>query len=243
MKIRNGFVSNSSSSSFIVAFPKKPETENELKDILFGKGYTIEEEYKNTYHDEKPTIDFICKGLLKDLYDNNDYSEESLNQLFKDRIENELYYCTERDYEDGVISYKKFPDENLREFLFTNYKIASELLGAYLDFEKEKLKLIKLQDKVYYELKDLQEKDHTAYLKIYDEKTNEFKKRLNLEEKEIVYEAILERCVEEDIKFFKKETTDNFIFIHEYSDHDHFGSIIEYGDIFRKLPYVCISHH
>lgn len=29
MKKRNGFVSNSSSSSFIVTFPKKPENKNE----------------------------------------------------------------------------------------------------------------------------------------------------------------------------------------------------------------------
>ena len=37
MKIRSGFVSNSSSSSFIVAFPKKPTTENELSDMMFPK--------------------------------------------------------------------------------------------------------------------------------------------------------------------------------------------------------------
>ena len=35
MKIRNGFVSNSSSSSFVVAFPKMPKDVQELKQILF----------------------------------------------------------------------------------------------------------------------------------------------------------------------------------------------------------------
>ena len=35
MKIRQGFVSNSSSSSFIVAFPKKPESSDELKKMMF----------------------------------------------------------------------------------------------------------------------------------------------------------------------------------------------------------------
>jgi len=36
MKIRNGFVSNSSSSSFVVALPKQPKNVKELKEMLFG---------------------------------------------------------------------------------------------------------------------------------------------------------------------------------------------------------------
>lgn len=36
MRARLGFVSNSSSSSFIVAFKEKPKTKEELKKILFG---------------------------------------------------------------------------------------------------------------------------------------------------------------------------------------------------------------
>ncbi len=36
MKIRNGFVSNSSSSSFIVAFPRKPKNARDVQTILFG---------------------------------------------------------------------------------------------------------------------------------------------------------------------------------------------------------------
>jgi len=36
MKIRNGFVSNSSSSSFVVGFNPVPETKEELKEMLWG---------------------------------------------------------------------------------------------------------------------------------------------------------------------------------------------------------------
>jgi hypothetical protein len=38
MKTRKGFVSNSSSSSFIVGFEKKPESEEEMHDVLFPDG-------------------------------------------------------------------------------------------------------------------------------------------------------------------------------------------------------------
>ena len=36
MKIRNGFVSNSSSSSFIVAFPEKPKSVEHVQQMMFG---------------------------------------------------------------------------------------------------------------------------------------------------------------------------------------------------------------
>jgi len=41
MKIRNGFVSNSSSSSFIVSFPKEPKSVDDVKNLLFN----VDQEY------------------------------------------------------------------------------------------------------------------------------------------------------------------------------------------------------
>ena len=41
MKIRTAFVSNSSSSSFVVAWPKKPETIEETKGMMFADNYSI----------------------------------------------------------------------------------------------------------------------------------------------------------------------------------------------------------
>jgi len=47
MKIRNGFVSNSSSSSFIVAFEKIPESISELNEMLFGDSTIFQDPYED----------------------------------------------------------------------------------------------------------------------------------------------------------------------------------------------------
>lgn len=51
MKIRRDFVTNSSSSSFVVSFDKIPTDYHELKTMLFGS-----DEYFNTYNETIPTI-------------------------------------------------------------------------------------------------------------------------------------------------------------------------------------------
>jgi hypothetical protein len=62
MKLRKGFVSNSSSSSFIVVFPKKPDTVEELYDMMFPRGLTELEYYETTL-----TTKEISKRVLKEL--------------------------------------------------------------------------------------------------------------------------------------------------------------------------------
>lgn len=47
MKIRKGFVSNSSSSSFIVSLDRKPESARELQRVLFGSEECFNHPYEN----------------------------------------------------------------------------------------------------------------------------------------------------------------------------------------------------
>lgn len=63
MKIRHGFVSNSSSSSFIVAFPHKPKSAAELQEMLFGN----EEMYSSPYEDMQWTAQTIAEVVWRDL--------------------------------------------------------------------------------------------------------------------------------------------------------------------------------
>jgi hypothetical protein len=70
MKVRNGFVSNSSSSSFLVAFPRKPKNVNEVKEILFSPG---QNDYPNPFvygMDDKDTfwpVDQVAKIVWNDI--------------------------------------------------------------------------------------------------------------------------------------------------------------------------------
>jgi hypothetical protein len=64
MKIRTGFVSNSSSSSFVIAFPHKPKDAEDLKKMLFGKQEWFYTGY--SYGDED--TDVPTQGLAESVF-------------------------------------------------------------------------------------------------------------------------------------------------------------------------------
>ena len=62
MQVRCGFVSNSSSSSFVVAFPHKPESVGDLKETMFGKQ---EWHYDWISEEDVPTLPIVEKVFAK----------------------------------------------------------------------------------------------------------------------------------------------------------------------------------
>ena len=71
MKIRNGFVSNSSSSSFIVSFPKKMKSLEDVKNALFPDGKTFSlEEYNWNGPSGWIQPDTIADEVWKDIQNN-----------------------------------------------------------------------------------------------------------------------------------------------------------------------------
>lgn len=67
MKIRNGFVSNSSSSSFIVSFKKEPKSVEDVKNALFNVG---QEYFNNPYsygESEAYSVQKVAETVWEDI--------------------------------------------------------------------------------------------------------------------------------------------------------------------------------
>jgi hypothetical protein len=102
MKIRTSFVSNSSSSSFVVIFPKRPETIEELFNIMF-KDRSKQEVVR--YYDSSTTLLEIIKNVFLQLKGESASSEE-----ISDTIKYNCEYLgggVEHQDDSEIESYKK----------------------------------------------------------------------------------------------------------------------------------------
>lgn len=63
MKIRQGFVSNSSSSSFIVKFPRVPNSVDDVREMLFGNTPF----FGNPYSDDLYPVEKVAKTVFNDI--------------------------------------------------------------------------------------------------------------------------------------------------------------------------------
>lgn len=124
MKIRPGFVSNSSSSSFIIALSKKPETAEELQGVLFKSQKKFSHPYERYKLD---TID-IAKTVFKDVITagkttlNMMISELNTGSVCSGPSYNEYvipYWGTDK-YDEQQIKYDKDCIEFLQNFVSNN---------------------------------------------------------------------------------------------------------------------------
>jgi len=100
MKKRNGFVSNSSSSSFVVAFKDVPESAEELEKMLFG----ADTEYPNPYPWEGATpcwpSGMVAEIVFRDMKD--------------EATKEEMIESVRGGYLDGSPDYHDFEDKTAK---------------------------------------------------------------------------------------------------------------------------------
>ena len=83
MKIRNGFVSNSSSSSFIIPLKDIPSSVEDLQQQMFGNASEVE--YMYNWGDEKVMLD--TRALAEILYNDTIKSNSQTNASVLEEIE------------------------------------------------------------------------------------------------------------------------------------------------------------
>jgi len=116
MKSRAGFVSNSSSSSFVVAFSEVPETVEEMQELLFAGEKGLESPWKEweTNRPELYPAEIVAKTVFEDLERARSVGTEEFDMSEGDIIEelNKYMYFSDDDLPDCWALAKKFANGN-----------------------------------------------------------------------------------------------------------------------------------
>lgn len=132
MKTRTGFVSNSSSSSFVIGFPKKPETVAEMKETLFpeGKSQSIQC-YGSTYG-----ADQVAETVFNDIKDQKPLTKKKILAAIREgefegmpRYPDSIFRLNGQAYHDAWAKYEA--DRLVAAQAFYEKKLATSKLKYF----------------------------------------------------------------------------------------------------------------
>lgn len=268
MKIRNGFVSNSSSSSFIVAFPEKPRSKEDVLKFMFnGKEGGV-----SGYDNDGLSYDQVAEKVFADISDPDKKAatkKEMIEQLsgrYHYFVGGNVIIPWASSDNDGTWLYKT------SEYFGSDKKLMDGIKRLNIEIHNQE---IKQRNKVaeYLEAKigtrvpyasNSKDKDGKPYysqeqIKAW-EKYEKREKALRKNDKEFkkleneifgIYRdsrdeirKLEEKLAAKDLASFMKNAKGYYFVILSYSDNDgSVGSTMEHGDIFRNLKHIWISNH
>jgi len=273
MKIRNGFVSNSSSSSFVVVFPRKPENTKDVMEFMFnGKeggisvydlnGLSHSQIAERVFRDiEHSGFKTATKSEIIDRFSGRyNYYIDSYSLMFFNNIT--------KDTLGGAW------DEKIGKYCGSNIKNLDKLRNMVIEHEKEQKRINTRQSEIIkdsgincdipcaykggtnpitknpYTSQDIEKwEKHHKEIEDYKKNNKEYQKLEKEYEKSFEdygkQHKLREIIAAEDAEVFLKDYDTQFIFIVEYSDNDEgdVGTTLEHGDIFRNVPHITISNH
>jgi hypothetical protein len=236
MKIRNGFVSNSSSSSFVVAFPRKPETVEEIYNLLFGKGFLLKEPYGM----KGVTVEDICKRIYEDTRVESANDKELL-EYFKDNLYKRFKLEPERLDNNEV--WRNYCGIN--SGLYLDACLASSAFDRIMDELNEKVE--PYLDAHYKRIRENPDQEEESY-KIYEDEVKADNEIIELDKKYTKAKRkctiTMNKCAKADLDFFNKDNFGAYILVKEYGNYNGpTEMVIEDSAVFRKLPYLVMSNH
>ena len=249
MKIREGFVSNSSSSSFIVAFPQKPESIEDLSKMMHMElGENI------NYYDYKADTSDVVKNVFNNINENKEATLKKIADLLSQRY----YYSRHsgnmfgRGFEYRWVGMDKYygNDKEILDELAKLFVEEDKLQESHWKKEREIVDKYGMRHpQNYSELskkeQDEWNKNHSKWCDTNKEyknyRTNYFNKQNKVWERQ---RSLREKLSKIDAKKFIDNNEGRRICIFEYSDNDgEFNCVMEHGDVFKSLPHITVSHH
>lgn len=255
MKIRISFVPNSSSSSFIVIFPRRPRSIKEVFKFLFGKSDPesyIGDDKTVTYMEAAQTVFRDLKAVkvtydkLMDLFDYRyHYMPHCLYGGFYQR--SKVYWGSDPELVDQIrkttIASEKKEEQYRKQLNTLLAKHIKPVPYAWAESKNEKGKprYTKKQVKDFnaYQIEEKKFKEtNEEYIKIqkesYDSRDKEWKALRKLETE----------LAQKDLKLFQEGTKGKFVAIFKYSDNEgNVNSNMEHGGVFDRIEHIRISHH
>lgn len=243
MKIRTGFVSNSSSSSFIVAFDKVPESSEEMMQQLFGPAAKNDE--------------------IVEVYDASATQEQIAERVFSDCVEQKTNSRNIRKMLERLFEYRYYfssssrrPSPRPEEWWGTDAELLDELYEVSVEDDRASSEYWKKHHARIKEVlgttDDTNDKAYKAFLKRVEEfETNDaFLKELKAEhytqqnDRWRKQDELAKTLAKKDVAAFLKSMKGKTLKIFSYGDdRGEFESILEHGNTFSALPHLTVSQH
>ena len=228
MKIRKGFVSNSSSSSFLVVWDKKPGSVEEVHQILFD-------------------------GLDTHSYWDDHFDAKKLSEI----IFNDTQEATEKQILEEIRSSYYFEDWNNKNvWRYVGYKADKKLLEEYAKNKIELNRQIDFYESMYKEYSEKDKEFIQRKVKL--ERVNQVETELTKREKDLLeIKAELEKykklswdrndtnkLVKDSYNKMMEDFKDKFFAVYSYSDNDgSINSCLEHSEVFDNIQNWRNSHH